>query len=386
MMSVKVEVPALLAVAAKARWWPITDFGMAAAAGRYVGPVFQRDGWLIQRTGSSRVVVHELEGMDFASCETLRRRAACGRLNDLVLSIYCVNGARTAYLRSIYGASSQTRPPTPIVKIVTERAVSRGLGRKESARISVTVAAAVAASLALAACAEKNKLVTPDGSNRVAVNTPDSLSRYQDLVARQDAMALEKSDLQRKYDQLNQQVERLKTYILEQQRKSTQGEVAPQCVPAPHGAPAAPMSSPSAPPGGTGAVVVGPDSVMFRVSHDVGHTAFTPTEALADEIVKAALAAKTVVIRGRTDADAADPTEERIALSRALHARAYLVGRGVPAAKIRSWYRAAGDFVADNSNADGRARNRRVEIEARGLDTSALSSTVPAGLRVGRNQ
>ena len=54
--------------------------------------------------------------------------------------------------------------------------------------------------------------------------------------------------------------------------------------------------------------------------------------------MKAALAAKTVVIRGRTDADAADPTEERIASSRALHARAYLVSRGVPAAKIRSWY------------------------------------------------
>ena len=202
--------------------------------------VFQRDGWLIQRTGSSRVVVHELEGMDFASCETLRRRAARGRLNDLVLSIYCVNGARTAYLRSIYGASWQTRPPTPIVKIVTKRAVSGGQGRNEPARISVTVAAAVAVSLALAACAAKNKLVTPDGSNRVAVNTPDSLSRYQDLVARQDAMALEKSDLQRKYDQLNQQAERLKTYILEQQRKSMQGEVAPESAP-PRGAPAAPI-------------------------------------------------------------------------------------------------------------------------------------------------
>ena len=43
--------------------------------------------------------------------------------------------------------------------------------------------------------------------------------------------------------------------------------------------------------------------------------------------------------------------------------RDYLVGAGVDAARIRATYQPAGDHAADNASADGRAMNRRVEIE-----------------------
>jgi outer membrane protein OmpA-like peptidoglycan-associated protein len=61
-------------------------------------------------------------------------------------------------------------------------------------------------------------------------------------------------------------------------------------------------------------------------------------------------------------------------LNRAVGARAYLISHGVSASKIRTWYRSAGDFVADNSTEAGKAINRRVEIEARGVDTASYAS------------
>jgi outer membrane protein OmpA-like peptidoglycan-associated protein len=385
-MSKKLERPAVLAIAGKARWWPVTDCAEAAPAGRYVGPVFQIDGLLVQRVATGRVVIHELAGMDFGSSETLSLCAATGHLNDLILSIYCVNGARTAYLRTLRAAPWQTCEPSPAMKMASRRPGRAAVRGRGSAFVTVTVAA-VAATLALAACASKNKLVTPDGKDRVAVNTPESLGRYQDLVARQDAMTLEKSELQLKYELLNQQVQRLKNVILEQQRKDGQG--APQAMPSPKGPqseqPASQPENPSASPTGKGTVVVGSNSVVFRVNHDVGHTAFTPTATLADEIVKAARAAKMVVIRGRTDSATVDEVETRIALERAVRARQYLLSNGIEPAKMHVWYRAAGDFIADNSTPEGRAVNRRVEIEARGLETSAIVSEEPDS-RIGRNQ
>jgi len=356
---------------------------LAAATQRYCGPVFVKDEFLVQRVAPGRAVVHRLADVDYTTSECLKKRADTRRLNDLTLSIYYIGGRAVAYLRATESAARRHMIPTvrPVRPI-----------RTPSPRVlrASPIAVAVAASLALAACAS-HKLVTPNGKQRVSVNTPDSLKNYQDLVVRQDAMTLEKSQLQREVEELNHEVSTLKSYVLQQQRsRGTQGRpdgaAQPQSDVQSPASPAAPEYRPP-PPGSSraGTVSVSTDRVVFRVSHDVGHTEFAPTAELELELLKAAKAAKAVVVRGRTDSETVDDVETRIALGRAVHARQYLVSNGVEPDKIHVWYRAAGDFIADNSTAEGRAINRRVEIEVRGLDTSAYAS-VASDIRVGRNQ
>jgi flagellar motor protein MotB len=342
------------------------------------------DAYLAQRVSEDRVVIHLRDDIDYRTTRRLQRRAAANRLNDVTLAIYYVEGRRIAFLREV-SSNSVTRAGRGRPVTATR---SRSTGRR-AVHEAATVGAAVAAALMLASCAS-NKLVTPNGKNRVAVNTPESLSRYRDIVAREDAMTLEKSELQRKVDLLTEQVAALKSDIRSAQKPVAPGSSATQkpARSSPREASPGPQGANDRPAGGAAAseaIVVGSDRVVFRVNHPVGRTQFAPSASLEEPLLKAAREAKTIWIRGRTDSESIDDVETRIALVRALRARDYLVNNAVDPSKIRVWYRAAGGFIADNSTAEGRAMNRRVEIEARGLDTSAFNPRV-AEVRVGRNQ
>jgi outer membrane protein OmpA-like peptidoglycan-associated protein len=50
-------------------------------------------------------------------------------------------------------------------------------------------------------------------------------------------------------------------------------------------------------------------------------------------------------------------------LARAEAVKAYLVDKGVDAKLIRTDGKGSGQPIADNTTTDGRARNRRVEVE-----------------------
>jgi outer membrane protein OmpA-like peptidoglycan-associated protein len=118
---------------------------------------------------------------------------------------------------------------------------------------------------------------------------------------------------------------------------------------------------------GSGAIVVRSDegalSVVIRFEDN------SSAVALDDELLRAlgeaAQAANRVVLRGRTDATVATPTAGQLALRRALTVKEILVTEGVNPGRIRVFYRAAGDFEADDRLPEGRAANRRVEIELR---------------------
>jgi outer membrane protein OmpA-like peptidoglycan-associated protein len=310
------------------------------------------------------VVAHELAQIDFTSSLDLQRLAAGNVLSDLILSIYYVQGRRIAYLRG-----SLTAPMVnPAVIPCSDK-----LATPARKRSCVLIGTAVTTALAIAACSSHNKLVTPSGKNRVAVNSPDSLSHYQDLVARQDAIRLEKSEQERKLEALSRQVEALKEYIV------THDKVAPGALPAPTSEepPPAPKRQPGPSHSGSGVAqamqVLGPERVIFRVNHAVGHTEFIPPESIQADLLKAAKAAKRITIRGRTDATQPDDVETRIALGRAHHAKSYLVDNGVDASKIQVRFLASGGFIADDSTPAGRALNRRVEIETVGVDVASLS-------------
>jgi outer membrane protein OmpA-like peptidoglycan-associated protein len=69
-----------------------------------------------------------------------------------------------------------------------------------------------------------------------------------------------------------------------------------------------------------------------------------------------------LVIVGHTDAKGDDAYNQRLSERRAEAARAYLVGQGVSAARIRTSGRGEAEPVAANDTEEGRAKNRRVEI------------------------
>lgn len=69
-----------------------------------------------------------------------------------------------------------------------------------------------------------------------------------------------------------------------------------------------------------------------------------------------------IVIVGHADSSGNDAINEPLARNRANSVRDYLVSRGVSSARIQTEGRGSREPVASNATAEGRARNRRVEI------------------------
>jgi outer membrane protein OmpA-like peptidoglycan-associated protein len=116
-----------------------------------------------------------------------------------------------------------------------------------------------------------------------------------------------------------------------------------------------------------GAIVVRSDEGAFSVviRFEDNSSAVELDDELLRALGEAAQAANRVVLRGRTDATVATPTAGQLALRRALTVKEILVTQGVNPGRVRVFYRAAGDFEADDRLPEGRAANRRVEIELR---------------------
>lgn len=103
-------------------------------------------------------------------------------------------------------------------------------------------------------------------------------------------------------------------------------------------------------------------STVLMVYFDLHKTGFEPKPEVASILLSVAKTADVVKVRGRTDSTVAGPADARIAKARATSAQSYLVAHGISPAKIQTSWLAAGDFIAPKT-AEGRALNRRVEIE-----------------------
>jgi outer membrane protein OmpA-like peptidoglycan-associated protein len=87
------------------------------------------------------------------------------------------------------------------------------------------------------------------------------------------------------------------------------------------------------------------------------------------EEVKAELSsADKIVITGHTDNVGAADYNMNLSLRRAEAVRDYLVGLGIDPAKIEVRGEGMNNPIADNSTAEGRAKNRRVEVDITGLE------------------
>jgi outer membrane protein OmpA-like peptidoglycan-associated protein len=102
-------------------------------------------------------------------------------------------------------------------------------------------------------------------------------------------------------------------------------------------------------------------------------TEFELPEAEATRLLAEAQSSPLIVLRGRTDGTNDTPAEARIARERAQAVEQFLVRSGIPPARIRATWQATGDHAADNDTPEGRALNRRVEIEIYRVAPKALA-------------
>lgn len=205
---------------------------------------------------------------------------------------------------------------------------------------------------ALAGCASGPPTpVLPDGSAKHPVNDPESVKAF--LLSRQLA------ESQQQLADAKQQLALLRAGQL------VAGHVQPG--PTVYVSEGRVVPSSSSQP----ATSVDGQAALYRVSFEFGSTKFEPPADMVNTLVSAAMQASRVELRGRTDSPVKDDADQRIALGRALAARRYLVAQGVAANKIRVSYLSSGDFIADNSTAEGKAKNRRVDIALTGVQAAS---------------
>jgi OOP family OmpA-OmpF porin len=97
-------------------------------------------------------------------------------------------------------------------------------------------------------------------------------------------------------------------------------------------------------------------------SSELTAASFTALDQIAREL-NANTAWNKLTISGHTDNIGTDAVNNRLSLARAETVKAYLVSRGVPAAKIETVGHGATRPIAPNNTAAGRQQNRRVEFQ-----------------------
>ncbi len=105
-----------------------------------------------------------------------------------------------------------------------------------------------------------------------------------------------------------------------------------------------------------------PDGVTF----DVGSATLKPEfRATLDKVAQSLIQYPNslVDVYGHTDSTGSDAFNQTLSENRARTVMNYLISRGVPAARLRSQGFGETMPVASNDTADGRQRNRRVEIK-----------------------
>ncbi len=87
--------------------------------------------------------------------------------------------------------------------------------------------------------------------------------------------------------------------------------------------------------------------------------------ALLGGLANTARAANRIYLHAHTDAFVGSDAGTDLAVRRAVAVRSALVSLHVEPERIRLFFRGTGQFVANNSTREGKALNRRVEIELR---------------------
>jgi OOP family OmpA-OmpF porin len=133
---------------------------------------------------------------------------------------------------------------------------------------------------------------------------------------------------------------------------------APEAAPTPAPAPAAPSSVRQS-------VVIQADALF-----DFDKSVVRPDgkKAIDDALAKlSGVDLEMVIATGHTDSIGTERYNQKLSERRAAAVKAYLVSKGIPASKITTIGKGETQPVATNKTAAGRQKNRRVDIEFRGV-------------------
>jgi OOP family OmpA-OmpF porin len=142
-------------------------------------------------------------------------------------------------------------------------------------------------------------------------------------------------------------------------------------APAPAAAPAAPAAAPVVP-----VVPVAPatEKVSFAADafFDFDKATLKPEgKAKLDDLTEKVkgITLEVIIAVGHTDSVGADAYNQKLSEKRAQAVKDYLTSKGTDASRVYVEGKGEKQPVADNKSADGRAKNRRVEIEVVGTRT-----------------
>jgi OmpA-OmpF porin, OOP family len=105
---------------------------------------------------------------------------------------------------------------------------------------------------------------------------------------------------------------------------------------------------------------------------DVNKSVLKPDgKAKLDDLVSkmAGINLEVIIAVGHTDSDGGDAMNNKLSVSRAEAVKAYLAGKGVEKNRVYTEGKGKKQPVADNKTKEGKAKNRRVEIEVVGTRT-----------------
>jgi len=106
-------------------------------------------------------------------------------------------------------------------------------------------------------------------------------------------------------------------------------------------------------------------SIPSDISFDTGSAAIKPNlRPILDQFAQGLSGQPSTEVRiiGHTDSTGSDAINNPLSVNRAASARNYLVARGVNSQRIQIDGRGSYEPIADNATAEGRAKNRRIEI------------------------
>ena len=147
-------------------------------------------------------------------------------------------------------------------------------------------------------------------------------------------------------------------------------EPAKPAAPAEPAAPAAP-AAPTPP-----AAAAAPSSVKQAITiqaealFDFDKSVLKPAgkKSIDDAVAKMqSIDVQMVIATGHTDSIGTDAYNQKLSERRATSVKEYMVSKGIPAAKITTLGKGETQPVATNKTKEGRAKNRRVDIEFKGV-------------------
>ncbi len=148
---------------------------------------------------------------------------------------------------------------------------------------------------------------------------------------------------------------------------------APAQAPAPAAAPAAPPAAaparPPAPPAPAAPAVAEKVTFAADAFFDFNKADLKPeAKAKLDDLVDKTkgINLEVIIAVGHTDSVGSDEYNQRLSVRRSEAVKAYLVSKGVESNRVYTEGKGEKQPVADNKTSEGRAKNRRTEIEVVG--------------------